>query len=199
MSCLANKFSLIFKASAAIILIDFLLTCIWLPIGVSKTYGFQDKSFLLTTYNGTGAVRTACGSPPLPSNSYYLFVCRETLGIGFFPSFLLLVFLPDLMLLDILLRVCFQLHSHFISTQLMQHFPPLQRPRMLVWLLLEECFGRVLFLPLSLSYVVIFNYGILHNQVLILITPFSLYSSSSLCALLISIPCLESLRLNLLS
>ncbi|KAK4701399.1 hypothetical protein P7C70_g4832, partial [Phenoliferia sp. Uapishka_3] len=51
-----NRFSLIFKASAVIILLDFFLTIIWLPIGVSKTYGFQTKEFVFTTvYNGTGA------------------------------------------------------------------------------------------------------------------------------------------------
>ncbi|SCZ98394.1 BZ3500_MvSof-1268-A1-R1_Chr7-1g09122 [Microbotryum saponariae] len=59
-----RKFTWVFKASAAIIAIDFFLTVIWLPIGVSKTYGFQPASFLMTTYNtrscpslsqGTGA------------------------------------------------------------------------------------------------------------------------------------------------
>lgn len=49
------NYKYIFKASAGIILLDFLLTMIWLPIGVSKTYGFQDVSFLTSTYNGTGA------------------------------------------------------------------------------------------------------------------------------------------------
>lgn len=53
----ANRFSLIFKASALIIAIDFLLTVIWLPIGVSKTYGFQSAAFVFkSTFNGTGAV-----------------------------------------------------------------------------------------------------------------------------------------------
>lgn len=51
-----NRFSLIFKASALIIAIDFLLTVIWLPIGVSKTYGFQSAAFVFkSTFNGTGA------------------------------------------------------------------------------------------------------------------------------------------------
>lgn len=51
-----NKFSLIFKASALIIAIDFILTVIWLPIGVSQTYGFQSANFVFrTTFNGTGA------------------------------------------------------------------------------------------------------------------------------------------------
>ncbi|SGY80083.1 BQ5605_C008g05299 [Microbotryum silenes-dioicae] len=53
-----RKFTWVFKASAAIIAIDFFLTVIWLPIGVSKTYGFQPASFLMTTYN----VNCACAS-----------------------------------------------------------------------------------------------------------------------------------------
>lgn len=33
-----------------------MLTVIWLPIGVSQTYGFQTAAFVFTsTYNGTGA------------------------------------------------------------------------------------------------------------------------------------------------
>ena len=51
----AARFSIIFKASALIIAVDSLLTFIWLPVGVSQTYGFQSASFLMTTYNGTGA------------------------------------------------------------------------------------------------------------------------------------------------
>ncbi|KAI5477323.1 amino acid transmembrane transporter [Pseudohyphozyma bogoriensis] len=51
-----KNFSWIFKASAFIIALDFLLTVIWLPIGVSKTYGFQNAKFVFTeVYNGTGA------------------------------------------------------------------------------------------------------------------------------------------------
>ncbi|KAM0746497.1 gamma-aminobutyric acid transporter [Meredithblackwellia eburnea MCA 4105] len=51
-----NRFSLIFKASALIIFIDFILTVVWLPVGVSKTYGFQDAHFVFKeVYNGTGA------------------------------------------------------------------------------------------------------------------------------------------------
>ncbi|KAF2673475.1 amino acid transporter [Microthyrium microscopicum] len=46
----------IFKASVGIILLDFLLNIIWLPIAVSKTYGFQDAKFVFTeTRNETGA------------------------------------------------------------------------------------------------------------------------------------------------
>ncbi|PRP82753.1 putative amino acid permease [Planoprotostelium fungivorum] len=37
------------------IVLDFLLNLIWLPIGVYQTYGFQSSDYLLTTYNGTGA------------------------------------------------------------------------------------------------------------------------------------------------
>jgi amino acid transporter len=36
-------------------LTDWILTLIWLPIGVSQTYGFQDASFFTEYYNGTGA------------------------------------------------------------------------------------------------------------------------------------------------
>lgn len=36
-------------------MLDWLLTLIWLPIGVSKTYGFQSGSFFTEYYNGTGA------------------------------------------------------------------------------------------------------------------------------------------------
>ncbi|GAA5971787.1 hypothetical protein JCM11641_001512 [Rhodosporidiobolus odoratus] len=51
-----RNFAWIFKASAAIIFIDLLLTVIWLPIGVSQTYGFRDASFVFTKYyNGSGA------------------------------------------------------------------------------------------------------------------------------------------------
>ncbi|KAM0788913.1 hypothetical protein ACM66B_002992 [Microbotryomycetes sp. NB124-2] len=51
-----RRFAWIFKASAIIIATDFLLTVIWLPIGVSRTYGFQSAKFVFTErYNGTGA------------------------------------------------------------------------------------------------------------------------------------------------
>ncbi|POY74129.1 hypothetical protein BMF94_2941 [Rhodotorula taiwanensis] len=50
-----RKFAWIFKASAVIIALDLLLTVIWLPIGVSKTYGFQSAKWVFTNYqNGTG-------------------------------------------------------------------------------------------------------------------------------------------------
>lgn len=46
----------IFKLATGIILLDFFLNIIWLPIAVSKSYGFQDASFVFTgTYNATGA------------------------------------------------------------------------------------------------------------------------------------------------
>ncbi|GAA5869803.1 hypothetical protein JCM1840_007641 [Sporobolomyces johnsonii] len=51
-----KNFTWIFKASAAIIFIDFMLTIIWLPVGVSKTYGFQSAKWVFTEYyNGSGA------------------------------------------------------------------------------------------------------------------------------------------------
>ena len=46
----------IFRIATYIILLDFALNIIWLPIGVSKTYGFQDAKYVFTqTYNETGA------------------------------------------------------------------------------------------------------------------------------------------------
>jgi len=37
-------------------MLDFFLCLIWLPIGVSKTYGFRDAKEVFTmSYNGTGA------------------------------------------------------------------------------------------------------------------------------------------------
>lgn len=46
----------IFRISTGIIMLDFFLNIIWLPIAVSKTYGFQPASFVFTqTYNETGA------------------------------------------------------------------------------------------------------------------------------------------------
>lgn len=48
-------FRWVFFGTAAVMMLDWLLTLIWLPIGVSQTYGFQDSSFFRETYNGTGA------------------------------------------------------------------------------------------------------------------------------------------------
>lgn len=51
-----STYSKIFRIATYIILLDFLLNMIWLPIGVSKTYGFQDAKYVFTqTYNETGA------------------------------------------------------------------------------------------------------------------------------------------------
>lgn len=49
-------YSTIFKISMCLMIIDMLLCMIWLPIGVSKTYGFRSAKEVFTqTYNGTGA------------------------------------------------------------------------------------------------------------------------------------------------
>lgn len=46
----------IFRAATYIILLDFLLNIIWLPIAVSRSYGFQDASYVfLDQENETGA------------------------------------------------------------------------------------------------------------------------------------------------
>ncbi|GAA5822090.1 hypothetical protein JCM11251_004853 [Rhodosporidiobolus azoricus] len=51
-----RRFAWIFKASAAIIFIDLIMTVIWLPVGVSQTYGFQSAEWVFTKYyNGSGA------------------------------------------------------------------------------------------------------------------------------------------------
>ncbi|KAH6915473.1 hypothetical protein BKA70DRAFT_1420426 [Coprinopsis sp. MPI-PUGE-AT-0042] len=49
-------FSAVFKTSMCLMLVDFFLVVIWLPIGVSNTYGFRSAKDVFTmTYNGTGA------------------------------------------------------------------------------------------------------------------------------------------------
>ncbi|KIY73300.1 amino acid transporter [Cylindrobasidium torrendii FP15055 ss-10] len=49
-------YSAVFKISSGLMIVDFLLCLIWLPIGVSRTYGFRSASEVFTqTYNGTGA------------------------------------------------------------------------------------------------------------------------------------------------
>jgi len=49
-------YSGIFKFSVGLLMLDFFLCVIWLPIGVSKTYGFRSAADVFTmTYNGTGA------------------------------------------------------------------------------------------------------------------------------------------------
>ena len=46
----------IFRIATYLILLDFVLNLIWLPIGVSQTYGFQTAEYVFTqTYNETGA------------------------------------------------------------------------------------------------------------------------------------------------
>ncbi|KAJ6622580.1 hypothetical protein B0H10DRAFT_2187489 [Mycena sp. CBHHK59/15] len=51
-----RMYSDIFRFSVALIVLDFFLCVIWLPIGVSKTYGFRSAKDVFTmTYNGTGA------------------------------------------------------------------------------------------------------------------------------------------------
>ncbi|KAG8218255.1 hypothetical protein J3R82DRAFT_3865 [Butyriboletus roseoflavus] len=49
-------YSGVFKFSVGLLMVDFFLCVIWLPIGVSRTYGFRSASDVFTlTYNGTGA------------------------------------------------------------------------------------------------------------------------------------------------
>jgi amino acid transporter len=48
-----RSYAWVFRAGVIVITIDILLNFIWLPIGVSKTYGFQSAEFVFTsTYNG---------------------------------------------------------------------------------------------------------------------------------------------------
>ncbi|TFY54179.1 hypothetical protein EVJ58_g9009, partial [Rhodofomes roseus] len=49
-------YSAVFKFSIGLYMLDFLLCLIWLPIGVSRTYGFRSAKEVFTgTYNLTGA------------------------------------------------------------------------------------------------------------------------------------------------
>ncbi|KAJ7638435.1 amino acid transporter [Roridomyces roridus] len=51
-----RMYSAIFRFSVALMMLDFFLCVIWLPIAVSKTYGFRSAKDVFTmTYNGTGA------------------------------------------------------------------------------------------------------------------------------------------------
>ena len=51
-----KTYKTIFRISTYVIIFDFLLNIIWLPIAVSKSYGFHDASYVFTqTYNETGA------------------------------------------------------------------------------------------------------------------------------------------------
>ncbi|KAG8890162.1 hypothetical protein FRB99_003921, partial [Tulasnella sp. 403] len=52
----AQWYSRVFKFSMGLMMLDFFLCVIWLPIGVSRTYGFRSAKDVFTlTYNGTGA------------------------------------------------------------------------------------------------------------------------------------------------
>lgn len=57
MNYLPNRYySWVFKGSMALMLLDFFLCIVWLPIGASKTYGFRTASEVFLQYhNGTGA------------------------------------------------------------------------------------------------------------------------------------------------
>ncbi|CAG7983291.1 unnamed protein product [Penicillium olsonii] len=49
-------FKYVFWFSAAVVMLDFFLNLIWLPIGVAQTWGFRTThEAFMTTYNGTGA------------------------------------------------------------------------------------------------------------------------------------------------
>ncbi|KAJ5621559.1 hypothetical protein N7528_006342 [Penicillium herquei] len=49
----SRMYSWVFRAGVIVIIIDMLLNFIWLPIGVSQTYGFQSAEYVFTsTYNG---------------------------------------------------------------------------------------------------------------------------------------------------
>jgi len=52
----ARFFRWVFYFSSFVVLLDFLLNLIWLPIGTANTWGFRtaDEAFM-STYNGTGA------------------------------------------------------------------------------------------------------------------------------------------------
>jgi len=51
-----KTYKTIFRVATGIIMLDFFLNIIWLPIAVSRTYGFQSAKFVFTqTYNQTGA------------------------------------------------------------------------------------------------------------------------------------------------
>ena len=51
-----KTYKTIFRIATYIIILDFLLNMIWLPIAVSRSYGFHDASYVFTqTYNETGA------------------------------------------------------------------------------------------------------------------------------------------------
>ncbi|KLP21722.1 Uncharacterized protein LW94_5248 [Fusarium fujikuroi] len=52
----ARYFKWIFSVSSSVVILDFVLNLIWLPIATSKTLGFRSThDAFMTTYNGTGA------------------------------------------------------------------------------------------------------------------------------------------------
>jgi len=52
----ARTYKWVFRAGTAMIVLDFVLNLIWLPIGVSQRYGFQSAKWVFTQqYNETGA------------------------------------------------------------------------------------------------------------------------------------------------
>lgn len=52
----ARVFRYVFYFSSMVVLLDFLLNIIWLPIGTANTWGFRSAhEAFMTTYNGTGA------------------------------------------------------------------------------------------------------------------------------------------------
>jgi amino acid transporter len=55
----SRMYKYVFRVAMGIVILDTLLNLIWLPIGVSKTYGFQDATFVFTNYeNYTGLPNT---------------------------------------------------------------------------------------------------------------------------------------------
>ncbi|KAK4505293.1 hypothetical protein PRZ48_003256 [Zasmidium cellare] len=51
-----STYKTVFRIATGLIVLDFVMNIIWLPIAVSKTYGFQDAKYVFTqTYNETGA------------------------------------------------------------------------------------------------------------------------------------------------
>ncbi|KAM0491775.1 hypothetical protein ACHAP8_010405 [Fusarium lateritium] len=54
--CATRYFKWIFTLSSSVVVLDFVLNLIWLPIATSKTIGFRSThDAFMTTYNGTGA------------------------------------------------------------------------------------------------------------------------------------------------
>lgn len=52
----AKHFRFVFYIASTIVLLDFFLNIIWLPIGAQNTWGFRSaEEAFMSTYNGTGA------------------------------------------------------------------------------------------------------------------------------------------------